>query len=196
MRANTVDDALSSLSVLKEVELAAPIHIAWAAVLEELGPGGEMPGGAPFPMVLEAWPGGRWLRDLGNNAGHLWGHVQVIKPPTVLEISGPLFMSYPALSHLQYRLTDHGDRTHLKLTHRVVGQITTEHREGVTMGWEHRLGRVCEIAARMKIDEAPRLEVRGERSEVRSEVGVGRRTHRCDRSFALVAADLPTVPPP
>ena len=49
-----------------------------------------------FPMVIEPWPGGRWYRDLGNNAGHLWGHVQVIKPPTLLELCGPMFMSFPA----------------------------------------------------------------------------------------------------
>ena len=41
-----------------------------------------------MPFKLEAWPGGRWFRDLGNNAGHLWGHVRVIKPPALLEISG------------------------------------------------------------------------------------------------------------
>ncbi|HEX3702577.1 MAG TPA: hypothetical protein VHU82_04550 [Vicinamibacterales bacterium] len=35
---------------------------------------------------LEAWPGGRWFRDLGDNTGHLWGHVQAIKPPTLPEI--------------------------------------------------------------------------------------------------------------
>ena len=25
-------------------------------------------------MKLEAWPGGRWFRDLGDGNGHLWGH--------------------------------------------------------------------------------------------------------------------------
>ena len=47
-----------------------------------------------MPMKLEAWPGGRWYRDLGDGNGHFWGHVQAIKRPTLLEISGPLFMSY------------------------------------------------------------------------------------------------------
>ncbi len=32
-----------------------------------------------MPMKLEAWPGGRWFRDLGDGNGHLWGHVQAIK---------------------------------------------------------------------------------------------------------------------
>jgi hypothetical protein len=45
-------------------------------------------------MILEQWPGGRWSRDHGNGIGHLWGHVQVIKPPVLLELSGLMFMSY------------------------------------------------------------------------------------------------------
>ena len=56
----------------------------------------QLPEGASLSLKLEAWPGGRWYRDLGNNTGHFWGHVQAIKPPTLLEICGPLMMSYPA----------------------------------------------------------------------------------------------------
>ncbi len=29
--------------------------------------------GKSMAMVLEAWPGGRWFRDLGDQQGHLWG---------------------------------------------------------------------------------------------------------------------------
>ena len=101
-----------------------------------------------MPMVLEAWPGGRWYRDLGNNSGHYWGHVQVIKPPTLLEICGPLFMSYPAVSHLQYRLTAEGAATRLQLTHRALGMITDEHRKGVVMGWSYCLERLRDLAER------------------------------------------------
>ena len=57
-------------------------------------------------MKIEPWPGGRWYRDLGDNNGHLWGHVQAIKRPTLLEFSGPLFASYPFVSNVQYRLTE------------------------------------------------------------------------------------------
>jgi len=99
-------------------------------------------------MKLEPWPGGRWYRDLGNKAGHFWGHVQVIKPPKLLEICGPLFMSYPAISHLQYRLTAEGGVTRLTLAHRAIGQIAPEHREGVVRGWGHLLTKVREVAER------------------------------------------------
>ena len=74
MLATTADEAISTLHVSKSVQIAAPIQIAFEAVLEELGPEGQMPDGKPFPMKIEPWPGGRWYRDLGNNAGHFWGH--------------------------------------------------------------------------------------------------------------------------
>jgi hypothetical protein len=109
-----------------------------------------MPGGTPLPMVIEPWPGGRWYRDLGKSTGHLWGHVQVIKPPLLLELCGPLFMSYPGVNHLQYRLTAADGGTRLALAHRAFGQIPQEVRERATEGWSYRLDRVREIAERLK----------------------------------------------
>jgi hypothetical protein len=108
-----------------------------------------MPGGKPFPMVIEPWPGGRWYRDLGDNAGHLWGHVQVIKPPTLLELCGPMFMSFPGLNHVQYRLTADGEVTRLKFAHRAMGPLPDEVRENVGHGWDYGLGRISEIAERL-----------------------------------------------
>lgn len=147
---NLGEQDVQTLNILKEILISAPVEIAFEAVLEELGPGGEMPGGKPFPMVIEPWPGGRWFRDLGNNAGHFWGHVQVIKPPTLIELCGPMFMSYPGINHVQYRLTTEGDVTRLKLTHRAIGQIPPEVLEGAGLGWDHGLNRIREIAERLK----------------------------------------------
>jgi uncharacterized protein YndB with AHSA1/START domain len=149
MSTGIAEQEIQSISILKEIEIAAPPDIAFEAVLEELGPGGEMPGGKPFPRVIEPWPGGRWYRDLGGNSGHFWGHVQVIKPPTLLELCGPMFMSFPGINHVQYRLTPDGDGTRLKLTHRAMGPIPEEVREGVHHGWEHSLKRIAEIAGRL-----------------------------------------------
>jgi uncharacterized protein YndB with AHSA1/START domain len=139
-------EAVQSFEIRKEIVIDAPLEIAFAAVLDELGPQGQMPDGKPFPMKIEPWPGGRWYRDLGNNAGHLWGHVQVIKPPALLEICGPMPMSYPAVNHIQYRLTADNGGTRLKLTHKAMGLIIPEHRDGMPEGWEHGLERIREIA--------------------------------------------------
>ena len=85
---------------------------------------------------------------MGNNTGHLWGHVQVIKPPTLLEICGPMMMSYPAVNHLQYRFTVQGSGTRLAFVHRGMGFITPELREGMPKGWEHWLERIRQHAER------------------------------------------------
>lgn len=150
MVAQTDNETIHTLHVVKEVEIDAPIEITFQAVLHEMGPGGEMPDGKPFPMKIEAWPGGRWYRDLGNDAGHLWGHVQVIKPPKLIEISGPMFMSYPAISHVQYRLVEEGESTRLTITHRAMGLIPRDHREGVHEGWDCAVQTIRKIAESMR----------------------------------------------
>jgi hypothetical protein len=88
-------------------------------------------------MNLEAWPGGRWFRDLGDNNGHFWAHVQAIKRPTLLEFSGPLFMSYGAVSNVQYRLSQENGGTLIKFHHKALGVIQEDHRKNVVTGWGH-----------------------------------------------------------
>ena len=152
MSTSVAEQEIQTLGVLKEIEIAAPIEIAFEAMLEEIGPGGQMPDGKPFPMVVEPWPGGRWYRDLGDNSGHFWGHVQVIKPPTLLELCGPMFMSFPGVNHVQYRLTADGDRTRLKLTHQAMGLIPEEMRGRIGEGWDFRLKQIAGTAARLAAD--------------------------------------------
>ena len=124
------------LHIQKEILIMAPLAVVFESVLEQMGPGMDDLGGNKMDMKFEAWPGGRWYRDLGNKTGHLWGHVQVIKPPTLLEIYGPMMMSYPAVNHIQYRLTPEGDGTKLTFLHRGMGDILPDHRSGMVQGWE------------------------------------------------------------
>ena len=146
MTTGTSEQTIHTLEVTKEETIAAPIETVFETLLEQLGPLNETGPESPMPMALEPWPGGRWYRDLGNNTGHLWGHVQVIKPPALLEVSGPLFMSYPAVSHVQWRLTADGRVTRLTLIHRAIGQIAPNHRDGVGRGWTYILAKVRERA--------------------------------------------------
>jgi uncharacterized protein YndB with AHSA1/START domain len=147
MPATTEEQTVQTMEFTKEELIDAPIEIVFQAVLDQLGPESQMPNGKPFPLKLEARPGGRWYRDLGNDAGHFWGHVQVIKPPTLLEICGPMPMSFPAINHLQYRLTPQGNGTTLKFTHKAMGLITPDFRD-MPEGWEFWLKRIRELAAR------------------------------------------------
>src|SRR5580700_866504 len=126
-----------TLSVTQEIHVRASLDATFAALLEEIGPHNAMADGSPMPMKFEAWPGGRWYRDLGDDNGHFWGHVQAIKRPTLLEITGPLFMSYPAISNVQYRLGEKNGGTLITFHHTALGLILEDHRKGVTGGWKH-----------------------------------------------------------
>jgi len=125
-----------TLRVEQEIEIHAPPERAFESLMQQLGDGFGSPENMNLSMRVEPWVGGRWFRDLGNGQGHLWGHVQVMKRPMLLELYGPLFMSYPAISHLQLRLADKGDgTTRLTLCHQALGLINPEHRKGVSTGW-------------------------------------------------------------
>ena len=126
-----------TLNVTDEIHVRAPLDVTFSALLEQLGPGNDTPDGKPMSLKIEPWPGGRWYRDLGDGNGHFWGHVQAIKRPTLLEMTGPLFMSYPVVSNVQYRLTEHDGGTLIKFHHTALGLIQEDHREGVGKGWKH-----------------------------------------------------------
>ena len=118
-----------SLDITEEIRVRSSLSASFAALLEEMGPSNEGHNGTPMPMTLEPWPGGRWFRELGDNNGHLWGHVQAIKRPTLLEITGPLMMSFAVASNLQYRLknrrrnVDQRHHTALGLFPDVIGRV-------------------------------------------------------------------------
>jgi hypothetical protein len=128
-------------NITKEIHVKASLEVTFAALVEQLGPGNETPE-RPMPMIIELWPGGRWYRDLGDGNGHFWGNVQAIKRPTLLEISGPLFMSYPVISNVQYRLSEESGGTLIKFHHTALGFIPDDHKQGMGTGWTHILARV------------------------------------------------------
>ena len=147
----TEEQTVQTLDIRKEELIDAPIEIVFQAMLDELGPETQMMDGKPMPMKLEAWPGGRWYRDLGNDNGHLWGHVQAIKRPVLLEITGPLFMSHPVVSNVQYRLTPVEGGTLIAFRHAALGFVPDDVRAGTSRGWKALFDRVRQQAERTQI---------------------------------------------
>ena len=142
MATTVKEGVLSAFEIVKEEEIAAPAEIVFETILEQMGPLNSTPEKA-MPMVLEARPGGRWYRDLGSDAGHFWGVVQAIKPPWLLEIWGPLFMSTPAVSNVQYRLTEENGVTRMRFVHRAMGWVGEQERS-VDQGWTQLVARIRE----------------------------------------------------
>lgn len=134
-----------TLDITEEMRVRAPLAETFAALLDELGPENRGMEERPMPMVLEARPGGRWYRDLGDGNGHLWGHVQAIRQPTLLEINGPLMMSFAVASNLQYRLKTDGSETVITLRHTAFGMFPDGYKDALTQGW---IGIYRRLAAR------------------------------------------------
>ena len=135
-----------TLTINQEIHVQAPLDVTFAALLEQLGPGNETPDGKSLNMKIEPWPGGRWYRDLGDNNGHLWAHVQAIKQPTLLEFVGPLFASFPFVSNVQYRLSEADGGTLIAFRHSALGIHTQEQVGNMNKGWTFMNQRVRTFA--------------------------------------------------
>jgi len=146
MTAESVENLM--LSITQETRVRASLDKTFAALLEQLGAANERMDGTPMPMKIEAWPGGRWFRDLGDGNGHYWATVQSIKRPTLIEFCGPLMMSQPVPNNVIYRLSQDGDETVIKFTHTAFGPVQPEHREGMKKGWAYIHSKVRERAER------------------------------------------------
>lgn len=138
-----------TLNLTKEIRVNASLENTFEALLEQMGPENETPSGK-MPMAIEPWPGGRWFRDLGGNNGHYWATVQAIKRPELLELCGPLFMSYPVINNVQYRLTKIDQGTLIAFRHSALGFIPDEVREGISHGWGSIWDRIQRAAERKK----------------------------------------------
>ena len=130
----------------EKLEVRASLEQTFASLVTQMGRQNEAPDGTPLPMILEPHPGGRWYRDLGGDNGHLWGFVQSIKRPSLLEIWGPLFMSTAATSNLLYRLTETPEGTLIRFTHTLVGPFPEDHRPRLSSGWTALHARVRKAA--------------------------------------------------
>ena len=124
-----------TVTINQEIHVQAPLDVTFAALLEQLGPGNETPDGKSLNMKIEAWPGGRWYRDMGNGNGHFWANVKAIMRPTLLEFVGPLFASFPFVSNVQYRLSEVDGGTLIVFKHTALGIVPEEHKAGMNKGW-------------------------------------------------------------
>ena len=135
-----------TFTIAEQITVRASVEQTFQSLIAEMGRRNQTPDGTPLPMILESHPGGRWYRDLGGDNGHLWGFVQSIKRPTLLEIWGPLFMSTAATSNLLYRLNETADGTLITFTHTLVGPFPEEHRSRMASGWNALHARVRNAA--------------------------------------------------
>ena len=138
---------LPTLTITEEIFVRASIDATFASLLENLGPLNQTEGKL-LSMRLEAKPGGRWYRDLGGDNGHLWGFVQSIKRPVLLELWGPLFISTATANNLIYRLSETDGGTLISFKHTLLGSVPEDFEEKMPLGWQAIHARVKQNAER------------------------------------------------
>lgn len=138
--------SVDTFTIVEEILVQASKEDTFDSLITQLGEENETPDGKSLSMKLEAHPGGRWYRDLGNGDGHLWAFVQSIKRGALLEFFGPLFMSTGATSNLMYRLTEKDGGTLISFRHTVMGPFPEEQREGTSVGWASMHARIKRVA--------------------------------------------------
>lgn len=134
-----VKQADDVVRIEQELEIKAAPEKVFEGLLKHLCDMEGEPGKPRLKLKLERKPGGRWYRDLGSDSGHLWGFVQSIKPPTLLEIFGPLMLSHPVAAHMIMRLSPIDGGTKLVFKNEILGPIPEEFREGMGEGWGQML---------------------------------------------------------
>ncbi|MCG8457807.1 MAG: SRPBCC domain-containing protein [Holophagales bacterium] len=131
------------LEIDQEIVIAASPADVFEGMVHQLTEGHTGGPDAPsLPLELERRPGGRWFRNLGNDSGHLWGLVQSYRPPTLLEIFGPMFMSYPVSGHMIIRFESEGEKTRLSFRYSAFGLLHEDHRAGLRSGFDSMLAAV------------------------------------------------------
>ncbi len=126
----------------QEITVNAPLEATFEAMIHQLADGHQTPAGTDMGLRLERRPGGRWYRDLGTDSGHLWGHVQSYRAHDLIELQGPMFMSYPVMNHIIIRFESNDGVTKVNFRHRALGMLQADHREGLVAGWTDMLGKV------------------------------------------------------
>jgi uncharacterized protein YndB with AHSA1/START domain len=146
MTTTTTQAMEPTLTITEEIFVNASIEDTFDSLITQMGRQNETPDGTPMPMMIETRPGGRWYRDLGGDNGHLWGFVQSIKRPALLEIWGPLFMSTGTTNNLIYRLSEKDGGTTITFKHTLFGPPPDESRGGMAPGWTALHARIKRIA--------------------------------------------------
>jgi hypothetical protein len=93
-----------TIDIREEIYVRAPLDVTFESLLEQLGPLNEVDTGRAMPMKLEAWPGGRWFRDLeegkrpflGFRASHQAAYAAGNLRPLVYVYPGDIEFAVPA----------------------------------------------------------------------------------------------------
>ena len=91
-------------------------------------------------IILEPNVGGRLFEDWGNGEGVLYATVTIARRPEWLRLTGPIGIRGAVAGVVDIMLEPKGQATVVRLSHRVVGEVTGETEASYDRGWKSLLG--------------------------------------------------------
>jgi uncharacterized protein YndB with AHSA1/START domain len=134
---------LNAVSIEAEVQIDAPPERVFEGLVTDIsawwGPAHTFSDTAR-DVVLEPRLGGRFYEDWGEGEGVLYATVTRIRRPTELGLTGPFGMRGAVMGRVMIVLERQDTATIVRLSHRVVGEVTDETRQSYSGGWRTLLG--------------------------------------------------------
>ncbi|MBX3120147.1 MAG: helix-turn-helix domain-containing protein [Fimbriimonadaceae bacterium] len=127
--------AMDQMTIEQEIVIGGAPDTVYKALTENIGAWWSHSfSDAPKHITLEPFPGGRFFEEFEGGGG-LYATVTYAEPGKELRMLGPMGMSGAVAGYVEYRLEAEGKDTRLKLSHRVVGEVTDERKSLYTTGW-------------------------------------------------------------
>jgi len=127
-----------AFQIEQEVTIAAPPARVFDALTKEVSAWWGRPhmyAEDARDIILEPRVGGRFYEDWGNGEGALYAIVTIARRPEWLRMSGSMGMRGAVAGVIEITLTPKGAGTVVRLSHRVVGEVTEETESGYREGW-------------------------------------------------------------
>ena len=145
MSTTTETPPIGVRTFLVEVLIEAPIERVWRAMVVDTNEWWHREffiGPDPKALLIEPRLGGRMYEDWGDGEGMIWGHVNMVRSPELLQIVGDCSKDFggPSRHIMTWNLEQDGGTTRLRLEHSIHGHVTAQVEENTSAGWKRLFG--------------------------------------------------------
>lgn len=135
MSTTTTEMAMTTMDNQLEITLPAPREAVFDALTSGMGAWWPHRVSETGTVVVEPRIGGRFFEDLGGDDGVLYATVTRLQRPEHVTLNGPMGMTGPVVSVMEFDLEKTAGGTLVRLSHKGVGDISEETKALYGEGW-------------------------------------------------------------
>jgi len=142
--------SLSSLDIVLELKINAPVDTVWTSLVDQIGewwPKDFYVGSAPKRISIEPRVGGLVYEDWGDGQGVVWGQILTLESGRRIQWVGDMTAEYggPARSITTYTLSADGEKTSLTFRDTPYGALSETALADMTEGWTYLMERCFQV---------------------------------------------------